>query len=137
MGRSAAINLAPGTTGAAIAITKALPEYEGRFDGIAIRTPVAIGSISDVTFIAERATTREEINRIFMEEAATERYKYVVTNTSDPIVSQDIVKNPFASIIDLDMTRVVDRDLVKVMSWYDNEWGFTNQMVREILYLKD
>lgn len=137
MGRSAAINLAPGTTGAAIAITKALPEYEGRFDGIAIRTPVAIGSISDVTFIAERATTREEINRIFMEEAATERYKYVVTITSDPIVSQDIVKNPFASIIDLDMTRVVDRDLVKVMSWYDNEWGFTNQMVREILYLKD
>lgn len=137
MGRSAAINLAPGTTGAAIAITKALPEYEGRFDGIAIRTPVAIGSISDVTFIAERATTREEINRIFMEEAATDRYKYVVTITNDPLVSQDIVHNPFASIIDLDMTRVVDRDLVKVMSWYDNEWGFTNQMIREILYLKD
>jgi glyceraldehyde 3-phosphate dehydrogenase len=137
MGRSAAINLAPGTTGAAIAITKALPQYEGRFDGIAIRTPVAIGSISDVTFIAERATTPEEINRIFVEEAATDRYKQVVTTTTEPLVSQDVIKNPFPSIIDLEMTRVVDGDLVKVMSWYDNEWGFTNQMIREILYLKD
>jgi glyceraldehyde 3-phosphate dehydrogenase len=137
MGRSAAINLAPGTTGAAIAITKALPQYEGRFDGIAIRTPVAIGSISDVTFIAERATTPEEINQIFVEEAATDRYKQVVTTTTEPLVSQDVIKNPFPSIIDLEMTRVVDGDLVKVMSWYDNEWGFTNQMIREILYLKD
>jgi glyceraldehyde 3-phosphate dehydrogenase len=137
MGRSAAINLAPGTTGAAIAITKALPQYEGRFDGIAIRTPVAIGSISDVTFIAERATTPEEINQIFVEEAATDRYKQVVTTTTEPLVSQDVIKNPFPSIIDLEMTRVVDGDLVKVMSWYDNEWGFNNQMIREILYLKD
>jgi glyceraldehyde 3-phosphate dehydrogenase len=137
MGRSAAINLAPGTTGAAIAITKALPQYGGRFDGIAIRTPVAIGSISDITFIAERATTPEEINQIFMEEAATDRYKQVLSYTKDPVVSQDIIKNPFASIIDLEMTRVVDGDLVKVMSWYDNEWGFTNQMIRQIKYLKD
>ena len=137
MGRSAAINLAPGTTGAAIAITKAIPQYEGRFDGIAIRTPVAIGSISDVTFIAERATSPEEINQIFKEEAATNRYNQVLSYTNDPLVSQDVIKNAFASIIDLEMTRVVDQDLVKIMSWYDNEWGFTNQMIRQINYLKD
>jgi glyceraldehyde 3-phosphate dehydrogenase len=135
MGRSAAINLAPASTGAAIAITKALPEYEGRFDGIAIRTPVPVGSISDITFIAERATTREEINQIFIDEAATERYKLVVAVSNEPLVSTDIIKSPFAAIIDLEMTRVVDGDLVKVMSWYDNEWGFTNQMIRQILSL--
>jgi glyceraldehyde 3-phosphate dehydrogenase len=132
MGRSAAINLAPASTGAAIAITKALPEYEGRFDGVAVRTPVAIGSISDITFIAERVTTPEEINKIFTEEAATERYKQVVAVSNDPLVSTDIIKSPFAAIIDLEMTRVVDGDLVKVMAWYDNEWGFANQMIRQI-----
>jgi glyceraldehyde 3-phosphate dehydrogenase len=133
MGRSGAINLAPASTGAALAITKALPEFEGKFDGVAIRTPVAIGSISDITFIAERATSREEINQIFLEESKTERYKSVVAVTNDPLVSTDIIKSPFAAIIDLEMTRVVDGDLVKIMSWYDNEWGFTNQMIRQIL----
>jgi glyceraldehyde 3-phosphate dehydrogenase len=133
MGRSAAINLAPASTGAAIAITKAFPEFEGRFDGVAIRTPVAIGSISDITFLAERATTPEEINQIFVEESATDRYKSVVAVTRDPLVSSDIIKSPFAAIIDLEMTRVVDGDLVKVMAWYDNEWGFTNQMIRQLL----
>ena len=135
MGRSGAINLVPASTGAAIAITKALPEYEGRFDGVAIRTPVPVGSISDITFIAERATTREEINQIFTEESATDRYKLVVAVTNEPLVSTDIIKSPFAAIIDLEMTRVVDGDLVKVMSWYDNEWGFSNQMIRQILSL--
>ena len=133
MGRSAAINLAPASTGAAIAITKALPQYEGKFDGVAVRTPVPVGSISDITFIAERPTTREEINQIFIEEAATERYRLVLAVSNDPLVSTDIIKNSFAAIIDLEMTRVVDGDLVKVMAWYDNEWGFTNQMIREIM----
>jgi glyceraldehyde 3-phosphate dehydrogenase len=133
MGRSASINLAPASTGAAIAVTRALPEYEGRFDGIAVRTPVAIGSLSDVTFIAERGTSAEEINQIFTEEAATERYKLVVAVSRDPLVSTDIIKSPFAAIIDLDLTRVVDGNLVKVMAWYDNEWGFTNQLIRQIL----
>lgn len=132
MGRSAAINLAPASTGAAIAITKALPQYEGKFDGVAVRTPVAVGSISDITFIAERPTTSEEINQIFVEEVATDRYKLVVAVTTEPLVSTDIIKNPFAAVIDLEMTRVVDGDLVKVMAWYDNEWGFTNQMIRQI-----
>ncbi|MBC7826197.1 MAG: type I glyceraldehyde-3-phosphate dehydrogenase [Chitinophagaceae bacterium] len=133
MGRSAAINLAPASTGAAIAITQAMPQYKGKFDGIAVRTPVPIGSISDVTFIAERSTTREEINQIFTEEVATDRYKLVVAVSNEPLVSTDIIKSPFAAVIDLEMTRVVDGDLVKVMAWYDNEWGFTNQMIRQIL----
>ncbi|HTL09572.1 MAG TPA: glyceraldehyde 3-phosphate dehydrogenase NAD-binding domain-containing protein, partial [Chitinophagaceae bacterium] len=135
MGRSAAINLTPATTGAAIAITKALPNYQGKFDGIAIRTPVAIGSISDITFIASRATSPEEVNQLLKEEALTERYREVVLASDEPLVSTDIIKSPFATIIDLQMTRVVGGDLVKVMAWYDNEWGFSNQMKRQILAL--
>ena len=132
MGRAAALNLAPAGTGAAVATAKALPEYEGKFDGIAVRTPVPVGSISDVTFISERVTTVEEINDIFIEESQTDRYKEVLAVTDEPLVSSDIIKSPFASIIDLALTRVVDGDLVKIMAWYDNEWGFTNQMIRQI-----
>lgn len=132
MGRAAGINLAPASTGAAIATTKALPEYEGKFDGIAVRTPVPVGSISDVTFVAARPTSAEEINTIFIEESATDRYKEVIDTTDEPLVSSDIIKSPFAAIIDLSMTRVVDGDLVKIMAWYDNEWGFTHQMIRQI-----
>ncbi|WP_130856615.1 type I glyceraldehyde-3-phosphate dehydrogenase [Olivibacter jilunii] len=132
MGRAAGINLAPAATGAAIATTKALPQYAGKFDGIAVRVPVPVGSISDITFIAARATDVEEINRILTEESETERYNQVVAVTSEPLVSTDIIKSPFAATIDLEMTRVVDGDLVKVMAWYDNEWGFTSQMIRQI-----
>ncbi|HZG26615.1 MAG TPA: glyceraldehyde 3-phosphate dehydrogenase NAD-binding domain-containing protein [Chitinophagaceae bacterium] len=133
MGRSAAVNLAPASTGAAISVTKALPELEGKFDGIAIRTPVPVGSISDITFLAQRTTTPEEINQILTEEAATDRYKLVLSVTNEMLVSTDIIKSPFAAVVDLEMTRVVDGDLVKVMAWYDNEWGFTNQMIRQIM----
>jgi glyceraldehyde 3-phosphate dehydrogenase len=135
MGRAAAQNLAPASTGAAIATTKTLPQFKGKFDGIAIRTPVVIGSISDITFIASRNTSTEEINQILTEESASSRYNKVVAVTDEPIVSSDLIKSPFASTIDLEMTRVVDGDLVKIMTWYDNEWGFTNQMVRQILEL--
>jgi glyceraldehyde 3-phosphate dehydrogenase len=132
MGRAAAMNLVPASTGAAIATIKTLPQYEGKFDGVAIRTPVVVGSISDITFIAERPTSSEEINNILKEEAATERYKKVLAVSEEPLVSTDIIQNPFASTVDLEMTRVVDGDLVKIMAWYDNEWGFTNQMIRQI-----
>lgn len=132
MGRAAATNLAPAATGAAVATTKALPQYAGKFDGIAVRVPVTVGSISDITFIAERPTRIEEINQILTEESATPRYEKVVSVTDEPLVSGDIIKSPFAATVDLEMTRVVDGDLVKVMAWYDNEWGFTNQMIRQI-----
>jgi glyceraldehyde 3-phosphate dehydrogenase len=133
MGRAAAMNLVPATTGAAIATTKALPQFKGKFDGVAIRTPVVVGSMSDITFIAERATSVEEINSILKEEAATDRYKKVVSVSEEPLVSTDIIQSPFAAVVDTEMTRVVDADLCKVMAWYDNEWGFTNQMIRQIL----
>jgi len=132
MGRAAAMNLVPATTGAAVATTKALPQYRGKFDGVAVRTHVVVGSISDITFVAERGTSSEEINAILKEEAATDRYKKVVSVSEEPLVSTDIVQSTFAAVVDTEMTRVVDGDLCKIMAWYDNEWGFTNQMIRQI-----
>jgi glyceraldehyde 3-phosphate dehydrogenase len=133
MGRAAAINLIPSSTGASIAATKALPQLENKFDGISIRTPVPVGSISDITLIAVRNTSAEEINNILSEESKTDRYKLVLSVSNEPLVSSDIVQSSFAAIVDLELTRVVDGDLVKIMAWYDNEWGFTNQMIRQIL----
>ena len=130
-GRAGAANFVPTTTGAAQATAKALPQLENLFDGIAVRGPVAVGSLADIVIVTERKTSVAEINQIFMEEAGSERYRDIIGVTRDPIVSSDIIKDPRASIIDLGMTRVVDGDLVKILSWYDNEWGFTNQMVRQ------
>ncbi|NAY92106.1 type I glyceraldehyde-3-phosphate dehydrogenase [Muricauda sp. JGD-17] len=136
MGRAGAQNLIPTTTGAAIATTKTLPQYQGKFDGVAVRVPVPVGSISDLVFVMENKVTPEEVNAILMEESKTERYKNVLDTTDEPIVSSDIIKSPYASTVDLSMTKVVDGDLLKVMTWYDNEWGFTNQMIRQILEMK-
>jgi glyceraldehyde 3-phosphate dehydrogenase len=137
MGRAGAANIIPTTTGAAIATTKALPEYEGKFDGVAIRVPIPVGSLSDMTFVMDKAVTVKQVNQILQEESKTQRYIDVIDTTYDPIVSSDIIKSPFASTVDLSMTRVVDGDLLKVMTWYDNEWGFTNQMIRQILEIKN
>jgi glyceraldehyde 3-phosphate dehydrogenase len=132
MGRAAAVNLIPSSTGAATATIRALPYLEGKFDGIAIRTPVPVGSILDITFLTRRRTSVEEINNILLDESKTDRYKFVLAVSNEPLVSSDVVQSTFASIVDLEMTRVVDGDLVKILAWYDNEWGFTNQMVRQI-----
>ncbi|MFP4384649.1 MAG: type I glyceraldehyde-3-phosphate dehydrogenase [Spirochaetia bacterium] len=134
-GRAGAVNLVPTSTGAAVATTKAIPELKGRFDGVAVRSPVPVGSISDITIVTEKETSAEEINSIFKEEAESEQYKNVLAVSEDPIVSSDIIQNPHASIVDLGMTQVVDGDLVKIMAWYDNEWGYANQMIREAVYL--
>lgn len=136
-GRAAAANLVPTSTGAAIATTKALPDLTGKFDGAAIRAPVAVGSIADIVFLAARPTSVEEINRIFTEEAQTERYKGILGVAEDELVSSDIIKDSRAAIIDRDMTQVVDGDLVRIMSWYDNEWGYSSQLVREALSIAD
>jgi glyceraldehyde 3-phosphate dehydrogenase len=130
-GRAGAANFVPTTTGAAKATAKALPQLDNLFDGIAVRGPVAVGSLADIVIVSERKTSVEEINQIFMEEAASDRYRDILGVTEDPIVSSDIIKDARASIVDLGMTRVVDGDLIKILSWYDNEWGFTNQMVRQ------
>jgi len=134
-GRAAAANLVPATTGAARAATQALPQYAGLFDGVAVRAPIPVGSIADITFVTSRATSVVEVNQIFTEEAKTKRYSGVLGVSQDPLVSSDIIGDPRASVVDLELTKVIDGDLVKVMSWYDNEWGYANQMIREALVL--
>jgi glyceraldehyde 3-phosphate dehydrogenase len=129
-GRAGAINIVPTSTGAAIATTKALPQYAGKFDGVALRVPVPVGSVSDVVILTEKNTTKEQVNEILTKEA-TGRYKDIVSVTNDPIVSSDIIGDPHACIIDLQMTKVVDGNLLKIFAWYDNEWGYTNQMIRQ------
>ncbi len=133
MGRAGAANIIPATTGAATATTRALPDYRGRFHGIAVRVPVAVGSLADIVAITSRNTTVEEVNAVFAEEAGTDRYRDVLGVTREPVVSSDVIKDARASVVDLGMTQVVDGDLLKLVSWYDNEWGYSNQMVREAL----
>ena len=130
-GRAAATNLVPASTGAARATIKALPEYRGKFDGVAIRAPVPVGSIADIVCLVGRRTSTDEVNSIFREEAGSARYRDVLGVSDEAIVSTDIVQDPRASIIDCTLTQVVDGDLVKVMSWYDNEWGYAAQLIRE------
>jgi len=129
-GRAAAQNWVPSSTGAATATAKALPAMQGRFDGVSVRGPVVVGSISDVVFVLERDTTVDEVNDVLRQEASTDRYQGILAVVDEPLVSADIVKDPHASIVQLDLTRVVGGNLVKVMSWYDNEWGFTSQMIQ-------
>jgi len=136
-GRAAAINFVPTSTGAAQATAQVLPQYKGRFDGVAVRGPVPVGSIVDLVFVTERTVTDQEVNALFREEADSERYQGIMGVAEDPIVSSDIIKDPRASIVDLNMTQVVDGDLLKVMSWYDNEWGYASQMVREAVRLAE
>jgi glyceraldehyde 3-phosphate dehydrogenase len=134
-GRAAAANLVPATTGAALATTRALPEYAGLFDGIAIRAPIVVGSLADLTFVTSRRTSVDEVNQVLSEEAESKRYTGVLGVSRDPLVSSDIIGDARASVVDLELTKVIDGDLVKVMSWYDNEWGYANQMLREALSL--
>ena len=132
-GRNAGLSMIPTTTGAATAVGEVLPEHKGLFDGVAVRVPVATGSISDVTFVSRRPTSVDEINDIFRQESHTPRYQGVLGVAEDPIVSADIIGDPRASIVDLRSTRVVDGDLVKIFAWYDNEWGYASQMIKQAL----
>ena len=132
-GRAGAVNIVPSSTGAAVAVTKAFPKLEGLFDGISIRVPVPIGSIVDVTFIAKRETSAEEVNKILEKAAGEARWQGIFTTTKEPIVSHDIVGDPHASIADLSFTRVVGGNLVKVLGWYDNEMGYTSTLLSHVL----
>jgi glyceraldehyde 3-phosphate dehydrogenase len=132
-GRAAAQNIVPSSTGAAIAVTKALPELAGKFDGISIRVPVVVGSIADITFLSKRNTTVEEVNSILKAAAKEKRWSKIFTVTEEQLVSSDIVGNSFASIADLAFTRVVDGNLVKVLAWYDNEMGYTHTLVDHVI----
>lgn len=132
-GRAAAQNIVPSSTGAAIAVAKALPQLTNKFDGISLRVPVVVGSIADITFISKRPTSVEEINSALKSAAQMPRWKGIFAVTEDDVVSSDIKGNTHAAIADLAFTRVVDGNLVKVLSWYDNEMGYTNSLIEHVI----
>ena len=131
-GRAAALNIIPASTGAAQATTLAHTELTGKFDGIALRVPVPVGSLVDVTFVASRKTTVEEVNEALRKAAADPKWKNIFTATDEPLVSSDIIGSRVGSIADLSSTRVVDGDLVKVFAWYDNETSYTQTLVEHV-----
>lgn len=133
LGRAGAQNIIPSTTGAAIAMTKAFTEMEGLFDGISLRVPVVAGSIADITFIAKRNTTVEEVNRILKNATKTERFKYLLAYSEEELVSSDILGLRYASIVDSLNTKVVGGNLVKILAWYDNEIGYTQTLVDHVI----
>jgi glyceraldehyde 3-phosphate dehydrogenase len=128
-GRNAAENIVPTTTGAAIAVTKTLPQLEGKFDGLSIRVPTPVVSLSDVTVLLERDATVEDINAAFKKAAAEPYYKGILGVSEEPLVSRDYIGNSHSGIVDLLLTKVVGGNLAKIMVWYDNEWGYSNRLV--------
>lgn len=128
-GRNAAENIVPTTTGAAIAVTKTLPQLVGKFDGLSIRVPTPVVSISDVTVLLSRDATVEEINNAFKKAAKEPFYQGILGVSEEPLVSRDYIGNSHSGIVDLLLTKVVGGNLAKVMVWYDNEWGYSNRLV--------
>src|SRR3989344_2424413 len=133
--RAAAVNIVPTSTGATIAAAEVIPELKGEFGGIAFRVPVVCGSLSDFTAVLDKKVTVEEVNQAFIEMAQLPMWQNILAVTSDPIVSSDIIGNPHSAIIDLSLTQVVDSDLVKVVAWYDNEFGYSNRFVEQAILI--
>lgn len=133
--RAAAESIVPTTTGAAIAVTEAIPELKNRFDGLAIRVPTPVVSLSDFTILVKRKVTVEEINRAFVRAANSPRYKGILGVSSEPLVSSDYIGNEFSGVVDLALTKVVDGDLVKVIAWYDNEWAYSLRLAEMVVYI--
>jgi glyceraldehyde 3-phosphate dehydrogenase len=131
-GRAAAMNTVPETTGAAISVARAIPELKGKFDGLSFRVPNIVGSISDITFIAKRPTTVEEIAKILEDAAASPRWQGILKVTRDQLVSSDIIGEPYGAIVPLDLIKVIDGDMVKVLSWYDNEAGYVSTLIKHV-----
>lgn len=131
--RTAARSIIPTTTGAAKAVTETIPELKGLFDGIAMRVPVSVGSISDMVFVVEKPTTVEEVNNALIEASKQDRWKGILAVSDEPLVSTDIVGRRESSIVDLELTQVIDGDLVKVVSWYDNEFGYCNRLLEQAI----
>jgi glyceraldehyde 3-phosphate dehydrogenase len=133
--RAAAINIIPTTTGAAIATAETIPSLKGKFDGLAVRVPTPIGSLCDTVYVLNKKTTAEAVNRAFVK-AARGKLKGIIEASDAELVSTDIIGNSHSAIIDLKNTRVIGGDLLKVISWYDNEWGYSNRFVELADYLK-
>ncbi len=127
--RAAAENIVPTSTGAAKAAGEVMPSLKGKFDGFALRVPVSVVSLSDFSVVTKRKVTKEEVNEAFKKAAASARFKGILAVTEEPLVSSDFIGNPYSSIVDLGLTNVIDGDLVKVVSWYDNEYGYSQRMV--------
>lgn len=126
--RAGAVNIIPTTTGAAIATTKTINELEGKFDGLSIRVPTPVVSISDITALIDRKVEIADINKVLVEASDT-THAGVVSCSDEPLVSSDLIKNPASAIVDLSLTMVVDKNLIKIIAWYDNEWGYSNRLV--------
>lgn len=136
-GRAGAYNIVPSTTGAAVAVSRAIKELDGKFDGIAIRVPVITGSIADITFVSKRKTSVEEINQILKEAETNPRWQGIFKTTSEQLVSSDIIGQFYGSIVDLNFTKVIDGDLVKVLAWYDNEAGYVQTLIRHVFMVAE
>ena len=136
-GRAGTIDISPSSTGAAISAAKAIPEMKGIFDGVAVRVPVPVGSLIDLTFVAKRYTSVEEINEILTAESQKPEWRGIIKVSSEQLVSTDIIGEPYGSIVDLGFTKVIDGDLVKIFSWYDNEWGYAAMLIKHIESLKN
>jgi glyceraldehyde 3-phosphate dehydrogenase len=131
-GRAGACNIVPSTTGAASTVSKVIHEMKNKFDGVALRVPVPAGSVADITFISEKKTSVGEINEILERASLNPKWKNIFTVTKEPLVSSDIVGQAYGAIADLSFTRVVDEDLVKVFSWYDNEFGYVTTLINHL-----
>lgn len=129
--RAAAVNIIPTSTGAAISATQVFPELKGLFDGVAFRVPTPVGSLSDFAVLLKKKTTKEEVNQAFIEAAEHPLYKGKLVVSNEPLVSSDIVGNPASCIVDLSLTQVIDGDFIKVVAWYDNEFGYSNRLVEQ------
>ena len=134
--RAAAENIVPTTTGAAQATTKTIPSLKGRFDGMAIRVPTPVGSLVDVCFITNKKVDAKQVNQAFKKASQSVALKKYIEASDEPLVVSDIVGNPHSAIVDMQSTKVVDGDLLKVIAWYDNEWGYSNRLVDLALYMK-
>jgi glyceraldehyde 3-phosphate dehydrogenase (phosphorylating) len=128
-GRNAAENIVPTTTGATIAAALTVPELQGKFEGLSIRVPTPVVSIADITFVAKKPTSVEAVNQILTEASQQPRYRGIVAVTNEELVSSDLIGDSNSAIVDLNLTNVVGKDLVKVVAWYDNEWGYSNRLV--------
>lgn len=133
--RAAYANIIPTTTGAAISTTEAIPELKGLFDGRALRVPTIVGSISDFTFLLKTKTTVEVVNQTIKEACENPLWRGIVAFTEEPLVSSDIIGRSESAIVDLSLTQLVDGDLLKIFAWYDNEWGYSNRLVEQVIHV--
>jgi glyceraldehyde 3-phosphate dehydrogenase len=133
-GRAAAQNIVPTSTGATIAAAEALPELANVFSGLSLRVPVAVGSLSDFTFILKREVTKQEVNDAFRKASQSTAYTGVLAVTEDPLVSSDIIGSPYSAIVDFSLTQVIG-NMVKVIAWYDNEYGYANRLIEEVIMM--